>query len=416
MSVQIGVITIGDELLSGELADTNTQRIATQLFAAGYRLSSATTVGDTEERIVQALQHCAETLDVVIVSGGLGGTADDLTARAAARAFGKRLYLNDEALEQVRQRLTSLGRPLQPHHEKMALLPQKAGPLGNPAGLAPGFTLDWQGTRFFFLPGVPSELEAMLPSSLLPRLQRLAPAEAMDERRLQIFGLPESQVEQRLNEVELPDGVSLGFGVHYPFVTLKIRARGQEAVPLADHAETLALKALGIHLFGRRDETLAGVTADLLLQSGQTLALAESCTGGMIAAQLTDIPGSSDFLDRSGVVYANRAKRAWLGVPESTLQDHGAVSRECALAMAQGIRRAAGTDIGLSVTGIAGPGGGSVDKPVGTVFIGIATPQGVQAKGYRFNGDRSQVRQMTAATALDWIRRYLLQQGPDENR
>ena len=409
MAVDLAVVAIGDELLSGERSDTHTARLAQALQPQGYALRRAVIVGDNEADIAAVLTELAGKFPVVIATGGLGGTADDLTARAAARAFGRRLWLHDESLAHIRQRLSQLQRPLQPHHERQALLPQKAAPLGNPLGLAPGFHLAWNNSDFFFLPGVPEEMEAMLTASLLPRLKRLYPGEIFEERRLELFGLPESTAEHQLLAADLPAGVSLGYGVHFPTLTVKLRARGADATSLLDHAEIEAMRALGDAVFSRSGQSLAEVVAELLLRNGLSLALAESCTGGMIAQQLTDIPGSSAFLERCGVVYANRAKQSWLGVPEALLREQGAVSRECALAMAAGVRRAAGTDIGLSVTGIAGPGGGSADKPVGTVFLGLATAEGSRVKACRFAGDRQRVRQMSTATALDWLRQLALQ-------
>lgn len=409
MRLNLAVLAIGDELLTGEISDTHTARIATVLGRHGYRVRRSLAVGDTEADIVEALQQLGAGHQVVIVTGGLGGTGDDLTARAAAKAFGRRLWLHEDALAQVRQRLTEMGRPVLAHHEKQALLPQKAAPLGNPVGLAPGFHLQWQETDFFFLPGVPEEMAAMLEHSLLPRLQRIDPGEPLDERRLRLFGLPESKVEERMLAVELPAGVTVGYGVAPPYVTVKLRAIGAEAPLRVDRAEAEVLRALGDYVFGRGDARLEETVAQLLTGQQLSLALAESCTGGLIACQLTRIPGASAFLDRGAVVYANRAKQHWLGVPEAVLREQGAVSRECALAMARGVRRAAESDIGLAVTGIAGPSGGSPDKPVGTVFIAMATPDGVQAKSHHFSGSRQRVQNFSAATALDWIRRYLLQ-------
>lgn len=413
MGLAIALLTIGNELLSGDRQDTHTQRIANFLTPRGYRLQSSVSVPDDENLIAEALTYLGEKNHVVVVTGGLGGTSDDLTARAAAKAFRRRLSLNEEALSQVRDRLRSMGREPQAYHEKMALFPQKAGPLGNPAGVAPGFQIRWQETEFLFFPGVPAELEAMLLGALLPRLQTLHPGEPIEERRLQIFGLPESQVEQKLEGADLPSEVEVGFRVHHPFVTVKLTARGGDAMYQADLAEAEALKALGDRVYGRGDARLQQVVADLLLGHELTLALAESCTGGMIASQLTDIPGASAFLDRSGVVYANRAKRSWLGVPDDILRSPGAVSKECAQAMAVGIRRTAQTDLGLAVTGIAGPGGGTTRKPVGTVFLSLATPDGVRTKEYQFKGDREKVRAMSVATGLDWIRRYVLSRQCD---
>ncbi|PLX86288.1 MAG: damage-inducible protein CinA [Desulfuromonas sp.] len=408
MDVKIAVLAIGDELLSGEMDDTNTARIARLLGARGLALRESRTVGDAEEDIAEAMRHLAERHQAVIVTGGLGPTADDLTARAAARAFGRRLALHDEALRQIREHFRRKGRPMHPGNEKQALLPQKVAALVNTRGTAPGFVLRHGATDLFFLPGVPSEMTVMLEASVLPRLQaRSGEAFPREERILQVFGISEPKTEELLTGADLPEGVSIAFGVEFPLVLVKLRAGGQKALSLLDRAELEARQALGDHVVGPGGESLAKTVARLFTARSLTLALAESCTGGLVAKLLTDIPGASTFLERGAVTYANSAKRDWLQVPETVLLQPGAVSEACALAMARGIREAAGTDLGLAITGIAGPGGGMPQKPVGTVFIALSTARGEQARRHHFAGNREQVRILAAYTALDWLRRHL---------
>lgn len=407
MALKIAVLTVGDELLNGEMADTNTMRIARCLGAHGFTLREARSVADVELDIEEALLDLAGKRDVVIVTGGLGPTADDLTARAAAQAFKRRLVLNEEALELVREHFRRTGREMHPRNEKQALLPQKATILPNPTGSAPGFLLHQGATDLFFLPGVPAEMTVMLEQSLLPQLLlRTGGSPPRQERVLKIFGLAEPETEAKLAN-RLPAGVDLAFGVDFPFVHVKLRASGEEADALLDRAELATRQALDTFVVAIGSGSLAQTVGQQLIAADLTLALAESCTGGLIAKLLTDLPGASAFLERGAVTYANSAKQQWLGVPAELLERHGAVSEACALAMARGVRQAAGTDVALAVTGIAGPTGGSPGKPVGTVYLALAAADTEQVKGYRFGGGREQVRILSACMALDWLRRYL---------
>lgn len=408
MSLRIGVVTIGDELLNGEMADTNTAAIADALGRYGYALRESISVGDVENDIIEILQEMARKRDVVIVTGGLGPTNDDLTARAAARAFSRRLVLNEEALAGIRGYFQRRGRPMHPSNEKQALLPQKVQLLPNPVGTAPGFLLHHNGRDIFFLPGVPEEMAIMLKESVLPHvLQRSGTDFPLRQRIFKLFGVAEPEVESVMHDTALPEGVRIAFGVEFPLVHLKLRAEGEEAETLLDKAEVAVRRALDEWLVAVDDETLAGNVARMLTAAGKTLALAESCTGGLIAEMLTDIPGASAFFDCSAVTYANRAKQGWLGVSGEILEAEGAVSEACALAMARGVRRAADVDLALAVTGIAGPEGGTAEKPVGTIFIALSTEEGETVQHCRFSGTRRRIRLLTAVTALDRLRRHL---------
>ncbi len=406
MGLTISILTIGDELLNGEMADTNTAAIARRLAARGFAVSDSLSVRDLEGDIVEALRFLTRQRDVLIVTGGLGPTADDLTAQAAAVAFGRPQETSPEALTQIHRHFARLGMTMHPRNDKQARLPQGAIILPNPNGTAPGFRLCHQDCDTFFLPGVPMEMTAMLELSVLPALERqAAPTDILHERVLKVFGLSEPKTEALLETLRLPEGVKVAFGVDFPFVHVKLRASGKTATADLEQAERLARQTLGDFVFATDSNTLAATVAHQLTAAGQTLALAESCTGGLIAKLLTDLPGASAFLERGAVTYANSAKQDWLQVAESLLEQKGAVSAECAVAMAQGIRRAAGTDLGLAVTGIAGPDGGTPAKPVGTVFIALVTKETERVKGYRFPGNRDSVRLLTACMALDWLRR-----------
>lgn len=408
MSLSIAVLTIGDELLDGSLSDSNTARIATQLGAHGLVLRESLTIGDREADIITALLSLVKQQDVVIVTGGLGPTADDLTARAAAKAFNRRLVLNDEALQQIREYFLTLGRPMHPRNEKQALMPQQVMVMANRVGTAPGFILHQDGHDLFFLPGVPEEMSAMLAAEVLPHLrQRSSGHGRQQERLLRVFGLSEPKIEALIEQAGLPTDIRIAFGVAFPFVLLKLRASGEAASALLEQAETVARQALGDCVVADGNDSLAAVVGRQLTAAGLTLALAESCTGGLVSALLTEIPGASAFLQCSAVVYANRAKQDLLGVSSEILEQEGAVSEACALAMAQGMRRAAGSDLALAITGIAGPDGGTAQKPVGTVFLALCAEGLEQVKGYRFGGNREQIRLLAANMALDWVRRHL---------
>jgi nicotinamide-nucleotide amidase len=408
--IRIATLVVGDELLNGEISDTNTAVMGRALGKLGCRAVEGRTVADHEESISAALRELSFRYQVVLVAGGLGPTRDDLTARAASRAFERRLVLNDEALESIRTFFQEQRLEMDPRNEKQALLPQKAVPLANPAGTAPGFVLTQNSCRLLFFPGVPAELEAMLECHLPPLFDEwFGDRPPMGERVLKVFGLSEPKTESMIESQPLPEGVTIAFGVDHPFVHLKLRAAGDDWEERLDQAEVSVRKKLGDFIVARERETLAQNVAALMKQSGLTLALAESCTGGMAAEWLTAIPGASSFLDRAAVTYSNQAKNDWLGVSKRILHEYGAVSEFCARAMATGLRQSTRTDITLAITGIAGPDGGTEDKPVGTVFIALSAGDAEQAKRYTFGGTRDQVRRASACMALEWLRRYLIE-------
>ena len=411
MPFDIAVLTTGDELLNGDLADTNTGTIAAALSRHGYRLRCSLAVPDQEKEIEAALRYLSQHAQAVIVTGGLGSTSDDLTARAAARATGQALAINEEALLMVRRWFSERNRQMEPSNERQALLPIRAVPLPNPLGTAPGFRLQEQRCELFFLPGVPSEMQAMFEQSVLPILLQRHPAGApLKQRTLKLFGLPEPKVDRLIPRSLLPQGVKVAFGLEYPLVLVKLRADGEDADARLDQAEEQLLEVLGDYLMAKNEQTPEENVGKLLTAAGLTLSLAESCTGGLIASLLTSQPGASAFLERGAVTYADSAKLDWLQVPLPILQQHGAVSDPCARAMAIGLRRAADTDLALAITGIAGPDGGSAEKPVGTVFISLASADGVHVKGYRFNGNREKIQRMSAYMALEWLRRFASRQ------
>ena len=411
--MRTAILSIGDELLLGEVVDTNSARIAARLADEGIATVRKLTVGDDEGVIAGALEELARGHDVVIATGGLGPTDDDVTARAAARATGRRLVLNEEAMGHLREFFVRLGREMHPANGRQCLLPARAELIPNPTGTASGFHLTLDGCLLIFLPGVPAEMAPMLEETVLP----LVLARRGDHRRtrtatLTVFGLSEAEIGARLADMALSrPGLGVAYCVEYPLVQVKLRATGEDEEALTAILEDGAIlvgERLGDHVVAGDGESIDTAVARLFRETGMTLALAESCTGGLIAGRITAIPGSSGYFLLGAVTYSNDAKVRLLGVPEDLPAERGAVSAEVAKAMARGALRLAGSDLALAVTGIAGPEGGSPDKPVGTVFIALADRAGCSAKGYHFSGNRDMIRTITAVTAMDWLRRRLL--------
>jgi len=415
--MRVSTLSIGDELLCGEVTDTNAAFIGAALLNLGMRVRRHVTVGDAELDIMDALAELGRGNDALIVSGGLGPTADDMTASAAARATGRRLVANEEARRHIRDLSGKLDSLIVcPLNDKQALLPTKSTLIPNPTGTASGFHLIHGGCMMFFLPGVPSEMERMLSDSVIPfLLERMPKQRVIRSAHLNVFGPCEAEVGELLTGIARPgQGLHLGICVTFPWmrVTLRAEAENEEAAgALLQPALQAVRERLGEYLYSEGAETLDEVVAKLLRQRGLTLALAESCTGGMIAKRITDIPGSSAYFLEGVVTYSNAAKSRLLAVPAALLDEKGAVSGEVATAMAEGVRRTAGSDLGLSVTGIAGPDGGSDDKPVGTVFISLASPDACRTERFQFGGSRHEIRCITAWTALDRLRRHLIRRA-----
>ncbi len=407
----IATLSIGDELMLGEIVDTNAPFIATHLYAEGYRVARHLAVGDDEAAIAAAIRELAATHRAIVATGGLGPTEDDVTARAAAMAFDRELTLREEVLTHIHAFAARVGRTLHPRNEQQAWLPATAELVPNPVGTAYGFRLDHGGCSLFVLPGVPDEMGAMFTATVLPTLRRLLPSPPVCLTRvLKVIGLPEADISARVFDLAGP-GIELAYCVDFPEVQLKLRATGRDRAgveSLLDDTASRVRERLGDAVFAEGEETIDTVVARLFRERELTLALAESCTGGLIAKRITDLPGSSAYFSQGIVAYANEAKERLLGVPAELLVNVGAVSREVAEAMANGVRERAGCDLGLAVTGVAGPDGGSEEKPVGTVYIALADAEGCRVERFRFGGSRDKVRIRTAVMALDWLRHRLL--------
>ena len=409
------ILSQGDEVVTGQIADTNAAWLSEQLTDLGLRIRGHRSVGDVVEHIAQDLTE-AVGVDVCVCTGGLGPTQDDLTAEAVSLAFDRPLRHDPVAEAHIRALYRRFKREMPEVNLKQALLPEGAIRLDNRWGTAPGFALVEGSTWFAFVPGVPREMRAMFAAHIHPavaeRLQ-LAPGRLVV---LRTTGVGESTLQQRLGTFERP-GVTLSYRTTMPENHIKLRFS-----PTTTDAEATALideltERIGSPLFGIDGSPeptprlpsgdLATVVGKHLVRHDATLAVAESCTGGRIASMCTGIPGSSTWFVEGVVTYANRSKIERLGVPGDDIAQHGAVSEPVARAMAAGIRRTAGTTYGVATTGIAGPGGGSDAKPVGTVHLALATPDGVHHRQVHMHGDRHRIQKLAAAAALDLLRRHL---------
>ncbi len=410
--MKIEIITTGDEIMSGLTLDTNFRWAADKLTSLGFDLRFHTSLGDDEEDIMLSFKTASMRAQAVIVSGGLGPTPDDLTANVASTFFGVPLELNNEALEMIENRFKEQGRTLLDINRKQAYIPRGSKVLKNFWGTAPGFQYEKEGVVFFFLPGVPKEFKEMLESYVVPELERRAVGRKKYEFRLvRTFGLRESEVAERLKGVER-DRLTIGYRAHFPEIHLRLSAFGDTELEakkiMTDVLEEIKLR-LGEYVFSTEGETLEEVVGKLLSQKSLTLALAESCTGGLVANRITNVPGSSNYFDRGVVSYSNESKIEILGVPGELIERFGAVSEEVVRAMADGVRKLAHTDFGLAISGIAGPGGGTPEKPVGTVCIGLS-PKNKEtvSRTLRFTGSREEIKLISSEVALDWIRKFVL--------
>ena len=408
------VLTTGDETRSGALVDSNSAYIARKLEETGIEVVRHSSVGDDVQSMESILAEIACRADIAIVTGGLGPTDDDLTAAAAARAAGIELIEDPQALDAIEAFFKARQRPLSPANRKQALLPVGADCLINPVGTAPGFQLKIEGCQMFFLPGVPSEMQHMMTAEVLPRL-----IELMGQSRsvrlvktLSTFGLTESATAEHLQGFAQHFAhIKLGFRAKFPEIHVKLYGSGSDEIELRsqlDEAEDWVNRKLGSRVFSHTGESLEQTVGRLLRARRQTLAVAESCTGGLIADRITEVPGSSDYLILSAVTYANSAKIKILGVNAKTLDTHGAVSEQTVEEMARGVQRISGANYGLATSGVAGPGGGTEAKPVGTVCIGLAASDAVTARRFHFTFDNRRLnKQIFAATALELLRREL---------
>jgi nicotinamide-nucleotide amidase len=408
--MQAHIITVGDEIIGGQTADTNSSYLASRLSELGIRVRRISSIGDEVDAICAELRAALESADVVLVTGGLGPTEDDVTKHAVARVLGKELVLDRDLharlAEGTESRRSASARAI----EALALVPKGAVTIGNPVGAAVGLSLQYRGSLLFVLPGVPREMKSIFEGGIACILKDLPKDEISGTRVIKTTGIRESEIAVALAPVVGDVAVKLGYLPRPEGVDLRLTAIGPGREAVTEKLEQAVLKVmplLGSYAFSSEGEELNLVVGNMLLERGMSLAVAESCTGGLIGHLLTQVPGISACLDRDIVAYSNRAKVEELSVDEDLIERRGAVSREVAEAMATGARELAGSDLGLSTTGIAGPGGGTSTKPVGLVYVGLAHRGGCLVSEKVFKGSREIVKLRAAVRALDLVRKHL---------
>lgn len=405
------IIVIGNELISGKTRDLNGWYASGRLLSNGIEVSEIRTVGDDYKNLSSVLKTAADRSDFIIVTGGLGPTEDDLTTETASKTFGRPLILYHDILDNIREFTRKAGMEPSPSLERLAWLPEGAKILDQKKQMC-GFSLLEGKSVLYFLPGVPEQMRELLDRSVIPDIFRIfTPKSLLKQRLIKVYGIRESDIADAFKGLskECP-GVMFGFYPSFPENHINITARGdkdERANKMLDSAEEKVKEILGSYVFATKDISMEAVVGELLMGRKKTISVAESCTGGLIGHRITAVPGSSVYFERGVIVYSNRSKMEMLGVRQNTLERYGAVSYETSKEMAEGIRRISGTDMGLAVTGIAGPSGGEKNKPVGTVFIGLSAGNEIFSSQYLFSGTREKIKISTSEMALDWIRRYM---------
>ncbi len=409
------IIAVGSELLTPDRMDTNSLFLTEELNKLGIEVLRKSIVGDNRDTLSAAFAEALERVELVIASGGLGPTEDDLTRETVANLLGRKLHLNNEILSYIEGRFRLLGREMPAVNVRQAMVPEGAEVLENPRGSAPGLWIEDAGHFIALLPGPPRELKPMYMEQVLPRLQRRSSNVRMVHRELRVAGMGESGVEQRIKPI---------YTRYADVNTTILAAPGEIQIHLrmwtddAAHAQKTLDEivqgfeiALADRIFSQDGSSMEEVVAGLLTRNNSTISAAESCTGGLLAQRLTSIAGSSVYFLGGVVSYSNELKTAWADVPAELIQTKGAVSGEVAIALADGIRRQVGSTLGVGITGIAGPGGGSEEKPVGTVHIALSHASGVKERGVVFPGDREAIRWHASQLALDLVRIHFLYNG-----
>ncbi len=402
--MRIEIVSTGDELVLGEIADTNAAEIAAVFEDEGLAVSRVTVVGDDRAEIARAYGEALARADFVVATGGLGPTEDDLAREGLADALGRPLELSVEAESAVAERVAAYGREVTEADRRQAFAPRGATLIPNPRGSAPGLRAESDGGTIYVLPGVPHEMRGMFRDAVMPEVVRAAGDARGALGHLVVHGMAEAEVAGRLEGLAR-EGLAVGTRTRAGVITVRVRASAataEEARRIADEGVEDARRRLGDAVAGDGDKTLGHLVTEAALAGGLKLAVAESCTGGLVTAAIVAVPGASDALVESWVTYSNEAKVRRLGVPAELIEKRGAVSSEVARAMAEGARSESGADVTLAVTGIAGPGGGTPEKPVGLVQFAVATADGTEAAERRFNGSRDVVRRRATEVGL-WL-------------
>lgn len=408
------LISIGDELLIGQTINTNAAFIGEKLTASQVTIRKVSVVGDDEDAIIAEFTLAFQTADIVVVTGGLGPTHDDITRAAVCKFYNCGLVHNAEVYEDVKERFKKFNRPLTKVNEEQALVPEVATPIRNKVGTAPGYWIERDGKIMVVTPGVPHEMKAMITHFVVPRLEEATKNAATYTVKVSLLttGIPESTLFEKLGDINaLLGGAKLAFLPSTAGVKMRITVTAGDREAAESRLTEIEQKIRAIagrYIYGKDDDDLAEVVGRLLKERGLLLAIAESCTGGNIASRITNFSGSSEYFERGVVSYSNASKVELLNVSEESLEQFGAVSEAVAKEMADGIRAISGADIGLSITGILGPTGGSEEKPVGTVFIGLSTATSVKALKFRFGDDRILNKERASQAALALVRKAIL--------
>jgi nicotinamide-nucleotide amidase len=405
------ILAIGSEMLTPFRSDTNSLWLTERLNSVGVEVRMKTVIGDDEARLEETIRDAMKRSEIIISTGGLGPTADDITKNVFARVLNRRLLLNEEILNKLRERFARRGIQMAEINARQALIPEGATVLHNRKGTAPGILMSEGNCTVVMLPGPPGEMKPMFDELVMPVLRQRTGDMIIVRRSLSIFGMTESGVDEMAEPIygKFTNPATTILAVNGQIeLHLTAQAKSEsEANCLLDQLAGPLKEAFGESIFSARGEQLEEVVGALLKAKGATLATAESCTGGLLAGRITNVSGSSEYFREGVIAYANEAKAELLGVPHKLIEEHGAVSAEVAEAMAIGIRRRAHANIGIGVTGIAGPGGGSEEKPVGLVYIGIADEAESSARRFLFPGDRHLIRELAVKAALDMIRRRI---------
>lgn len=408
--IKAEIVNIGDELLYGQVTNTNAQWISTELDKIGIRVIRHTVVSDTEQAILDALQEAEHRADAVLITGGLGPTKDDITKKTLCKFFGSQLVRHPEALRVITEFFESRGREMLEVNRQQADLPENATYIPNLKGTAPGMWFERNGKVFVSMPGVPHEMQFLMQSYVLENLQKFFRTPFIAHKMIKTVGIGESYLAKEIEDWEnnLPEHIKLAYLPSFGMVRLRLTGTGNDKEQILKDIESQTQKLLPLidkYVYGFDEEDLAVAVGKLLVSQRKTIALAESCTGGFLAHSFTQHAGSSEYLKGALVAYSNDAKINILGVKADTISQYGAVSEQTALEMARNVRTIFGADIGVATTGIAGPGGGTKDKPVGTIWVAYSDEKETKAKLYQLGNDRLVNIQVTTNLLLDWIRR-----------
>jgi len=411
--MQVEIITIGDELLIGQVVDTNSAWMGEQLNLIGLRVVQITSISDQREHILKALEQAADRAEIILITGGLGPTSDDITKPTLSEYFNSPLVFHPEVLEEVERMFASRGLPVTKVNRKQAEVPENATVMPNHNGTAPGMWFEKDSRIYVSMPGVPFEMKGIMTNYVLSELAKRSTSQAIYHKTVLTQGMGESMVAARIEDWEkaLPGNIKLAYLPQPGMVRLRLTGTGTDPDTVKKQVDEEAEKLIpliGELIYGYNEDKLESIIGRLLKEKNATLSTAESCTGGYVAHLITSIAGSSDYYYGSIIAYHNNIKQSHLGVKETVLQDFGAVSREVVMAMAEGARKKLGTDYAISTSGIAGPDGGTPEKPVGTVWIAVASPSGIEAKLLHLGPNRMRTIQMAAFNVLNMLRKELI--------